>query len=467
MANKEYPVTEAVPAEDRHFGFVDMALTWMGANCQCGSWAVGGALAGLGFMGAFGVIVIGNPIAYAILALVGLISYKVGTSTMGLTRVSFGIRGTKMPTVCNNFNTLGWAAMNNFFASITISYILAGVLGTPAYGQPGSEVVLALGAAFNAIVSLLIVLWAGGKSVKLAERFMMIVLIFFTTWITITVFKTTTLAQITSWRPDPAHAVPLGNGVDAMLAFSISWATVVGDFTRYAKNKSSATIAPMVGANLAIYWFALVGVIGVISVAVNTGAFDPNFADPSSIAVSLGLGWVALIVVLLATITTNMVSYYVLAYNVMNLTTKMSFKKATLMEGIFSIALAWLPIFAGSFLAVFTGFLGVLGAIFPPLLAIILVDYYIIRKGKYCIEHLDNKTGPYWYKNGINGVAIVSWIISVAIFLLLKGNGFGLNSVGSVFPGFLIAGLVYYILTKVALAPSDRENLSGIEKSAD
>lgn len=460
----EYPVTQAVPEEDRHIGFVDMMLTWMGANCQPGSWAIGGTIAAVGFMGALGTVVFANPIAYAILALVGYISFKIGTSTMGLTRVIFGVRGTKIPTACNSLNIFGWTAMNNFFAAITISYILSSLIGTPAYGQPGSGIVLAIGAAFNGIVSLILVFWAGSRSIKVAERFMMILLMIFTTWITVVVVQTTPISSILAWRPDPSVALPIGRGADAMLAFSISWATVVGEFTRYTKSKYSATIAPMLGANLSIYWFALVGVFGVISVAIKTGVFDPNYSDPSSIAIGLGLGGVALIVVLLATITTNLVNYYVAAYNVMNLNTKLSFNQATGIAGAISIVLAWVPIIFGSFIAAFFGFVNVLGAVFPPLLAVLVVDYYLIRKGRYHIAHLESKTGPYWYRNGFNVPGIFSWIVGIILFILIRNSGFGANSIGAVIPGFLLSALFYYVFMKIVISVSCNKQLAGVEE---
>lgn len=384
--SKEYPITEAVPAEDRHIGFMDMTLTWMGANCQPGTWAIGGTLAGVGFLGAFGITMIANPIAFLVVALLGYVGFKVGTSTMGLTRVVFGVHGTKLPTIANAINILGWTSVSNFFAAITVSYIAAGIFGTPAYGEPGSGIILAIGAAINGIISLAVVRIAGSRSIKVAERVMMILLIALTTWITVVVFRTTSLAEIMAWRPSPENVLPMGIGVDAMLAFSMTWATVVGEFTRYTKTKMSATLAPMLGANLAVYWFALVGTLGVISVAINTGVFNPNNADPSSIAISLGLGWVALLVVIFSTVTTNMVDIYTAAYNVMNLFPKMNFNKAVTFVGVSCIFISWIPIISGSFIDYFFAFVGVIGAIFPPLLAVLVVDYYLIRKGRYQVE---------------------------------------------------------------------------------
>ena len=81
----EYSAIVPVPKEARHYGFWDMVATWIGANACTSSWYTGGVLAAVGIGGAFAVIFIANPIAYVIMALVGYMGYKIGTTTMGLT----------------------------------------------------------------------------------------------------------------------------------------------------------------------------------------------------------------------------------------------------------------------------------------------------------------------------------------------------------------------------------------------
>src|SRR5690625_7262222 len=93
-----------------------MIAIWVGANSNNASWYVGGTVAGMAFAGAIGVTLIANPIAYLILALVGFMGFKVGTSTMALTRPAFGIRGSILPTVLNTIVFLGWAVVNTFIA---------------------------------------------------------------------------------------------------------------------------------------------------------------------------------------------------------------------------------------------------------------------------------------------------------------------------------------------------------------
>src|SRR5690625_6407179 len=113
-----------------------MIAIWVGANSNNASWYVGGTVAGMAFAGAIGVTLIANPIAYLILALVGFMGFKVGTSTMALTRPAFGIRGSILPTLLNTHVVLGWAVVNTFSAVISISFLLVDLLWWSALGEP-------------------------------------------------------------------------------------------------------------------------------------------------------------------------------------------------------------------------------------------------------------------------------------------------------------------------------------------
>src|SRR5690625_7155549 len=99
----------------------------------------------MAFAGAIGVTLLANPLAYLILALVGYMGFKVGTSTMALTRPAFGIRGSILPTVLNTLVFLGWAVVNTFIAVISISFLLSQLFGWSACGEPGRAGPMLLG----------------------------------------------------------------------------------------------------------------------------------------------------------------------------------------------------------------------------------------------------------------------------------------------------------------------------------
>lgn len=179
----EYYATDEVPMNQRNIGFFDMIAIWVGANSNNASWYVGGTVAGAAFAGAITVTLIANPIAYLILALVGYMGFKVGTSTMALTRPAFGIKGSALPTVLNTIVFLGWAVVNTFIAVISMSFIFSDLFGWPAYGEPGSTGPMIIGIIVMTLLNLAAVS-LGRNSIKIVERIGMLLVLVLGVWIT-------------------------------------------------------------------------------------------------------------------------------------------------------------------------------------------------------------------------------------------------------------------------------------------
>lgn len=90
---RDYDIDEYVPMEARYYGVKDMASVWICANANPTSWYMGTTVGALGLGGAFLAAIISNPLVYLILAFVGIMGFRVASSTMGLARVPFGIVG--------------------------------------------------------------------------------------------------------------------------------------------------------------------------------------------------------------------------------------------------------------------------------------------------------------------------------------------------------------------------------------
>ncbi|MEQ8197908.1 MAG: cytosine permease [Clostridiaceae bacterium] len=448
--HKEYGALEAVPKEARSVGFWDMTATWIGANANNGSWYVGGVVAGAAFGGAATVTLVANPIAYLIMALIGFIGFKVGTSTMALTRPSFGVKGSYLPSILNITQFIGWTAVNTFIAAISISFLLSDLFGMPAFGTPGSNMTMIIGIIVMSILHLLSIA-AGHKSVKMVEKIGVIFILILGIWETVVVLKQVPLSQIIAWNPPADKAVPLGAAMDAMAAFSLGWVPAIAEFTRYGKSKKTSTVAPMVGANVGLMWFAFVGIIGAVGTAVTTGVYDPNNSDPSTIVSKLGLGIIALLVIVLTSTTANAVNLMAAGISLTNISKKVKSMSALWIVTVLSALLTFVPLFLGSFIDSFILFLDYIGMVFGPIFAIMIVDYYLIRKKNYNDEELDKPNGQYWYKSGFNLVTLGVWLVSVIIFLAIRKMPVFVGSIGATYPVIVISGIIYYIAAKVYL----------------
>lgn len=449
VTRKEFGATESVPhSAARNMSFWDMLATWIGANANNGTWYIGGVMAGLAFGGAITVTLIANPIAYFFMALVGYMGYKAGTSTMALTRPSFGIRGSKLPSAINLTSFVGWTAVNTFIAAISISFLLKGSLGWPAFGEKGSAKSMIAGILIMSVLHLISISF-GHRSVKMIERFGMILIGVLGIWETIVVLRHVSFNQILSWHPSAAASLPFGSAMDTMAAFSLAWIPAIAEFTRYTKRKASATVAPMIGANVGLFWFAFVGIIATIATAVASGTFDPNNSDPSTIASKLGLGWLAMVVIVLTSTTANAVNLMAAGITLTNISKKIKPIAALWISTIAAVLLTFVPLLFGTFLDAFISFLDYLGMVLGPLIGIMVTDFFIVRKRNYDVPAFEEVNGKYWYSGGFYLAGLIAWAIGVIAFVLLHNLAFLKATTGATYPVLILSGLLYWLFSRI------------------
>lgn len=420
-----------------------MPLGW-GANANNGTWYVGGVIAACGFATASTTLIIVGVITYFLLALSGYMGYKTGLPAMALTRASFGLKGSFLPSVINVVQFIGWAAVNTFIAATSISYILHDVLGWPVYGKPGGLKGLISGIVVMSILHLLSISM-GEKSVRIIERIGIVLVFILVIWESIVVFQNVSLSEIVSWHAPSALKMSPGQAVDVLAAFNLAWVTAASDFTRFSKKRSSSTWAPFFGANLGLIWFAMIGIISTIATAITLNHFDANNSDPSTIASKLGLGVLAMLVIIITSTTANAVNLMSAGSALTNMTKRLSLTVSIVLVTLVAVFVTFIPIFYSTFLNVFTAFLDGIGMFLGPEIAIFLTDFYLVAKRKYRVDHFASRTGQYWYTGGINWIAIASWLIAVLAYGYIKTVAVLADSVGATFISMLIAAVIYWV----------------------
>lgn len=95
--------------------------------------------------------------------------------------------------------------------------------------------------------------------------------------------------------------------------------------------------------------FTIIGICTTISVALTSGTYDPNNSDPSIIANKLGLGLIAMVVIVLTSMTANAVNIQAGASALNNLVHKLSLNKALVVITLLSMILTFIPLLSGSF----------------------------------------------------------------------------------------------------------------------
>ncbi|MYV04582.1 cytosine permease [Furfurilactobacillus milii] len=423
--------------------FWDQTATWIGANANNGTWYVGGVLAALGLGGAMKVLMITGPIAYLLLALVGYIGFQTRRSTMALTNVSFGRWGSVGPSLVNVVQFMGWAAVNTFIAAGSISYLLHDLLGWPVFGQRGGLKGIIFGILMMSILHL-ISISLGQRSVRIIERVGIVLVILLVLWETWAVFQTVSLKQLTQWQVPIKFHLPTGNAIDTLAAFNLAWVTAGADFTKFAKNKTAATVAPFVGGPVGLFWFALVGIIATIGAAVTLHSFDPNASDPSTVASRLGLGILAMIVIVLTSTTANAVNLMAAGTALTNIFKRLRLTPALWLVTVLATLMTLIPLWSNSFLGVFTMFLDYVGMILGPEIAIILVDYYLIHGARYTDNMFANSPRVNW-------LAYVNWGFGILSYFLLRQVGWVTNTIGATVFAMLITASLHLVLGRLTV----------------
>lgn len=441
-AEKEFGKVESISLSQRRMSNWDMFATWIGANANNGTWYIGGVIAACGLVTASTTLVIVGIISYALLAVASYMGYRTGLPAMALTRASFGLRGSFIPSVINLVQFIGWAAVNTFIAATSISYIFGELFGWPLYGKPGGTFGLIVGILIMSVLHLLSIS-VGERSVRLIERVGIILVVIFVLWESIVVFRTVSFHQIWQWQPPQNLRMSSGVAADTLAAFNLAWVTAASDFSRFTAKKSAATTASFAGANFGLFWFAFIGLFATIGTAVTLNHFDPNNSDPSTIAAKLGLGIIALLVIVLTSTTANAVNLMSAGSALTNMTHRLSLNVSLWIVTIAATAVTFIPVYLASFLDVFEAFLDGIGMFLGPEIAIFLVDYFWLHQRQYKLSEFTKVRGDYWYTRGINWVAVTSWLLGVVAYWGLKQIPMIANTTGATFIAMALTAVIY------------------------
>ena len=429
------PGIEPTPIEERNLGGWDFFLLWAGAAISLAEIWAGSLMVPLGLGLGLWAILLGHLIGNTPFALGGLMGSRWGIPSMVSVRPSFGIRGSYFPAALNVIQLIGWTAVmlivcgqaadaiSKFygFSNLNLWIILSGVITT---------------------------LWAvvGHRFWKWLQRISVLVLLILCIVLTYIVFQEYgwgMLSQIPRKKDFPFMV-----GMDLVIAMPISWLPLVSDYSRFATDLKRNFWGTWIGYFIVSSWMYLIGLMATLAT---------QSPDPSGVVMNLMLkfGWAipALIIILFSTFTTTFLDIYSTAISGLNIFPKLGERTGIWIGGILGIIVA--IIFPT--LLNYEHFLLFIGAMFCPLFGIVLVDYFLIRRGVIDLEDLYKRGGKYWFSKGINPLAIIAWAIGFGIYLgfspmlmekVLQVKAAFPWPLGSSLPSMILAGLIYWFLRK-------------------
>ncbi|MHC2994485.1 MAG: putative hydroxymethylpyrimidine transporter CytX [Candidatus Atribacteria bacterium] len=407
-----------IKKEERNLVGIDFLLLWSGAAISLAEILAGGILVPLGLVAGILAILLGHIIGNTPFALGGIIGSEQGIPSMVSVRPSFGNRGSYLPAFLNVVQLIGWTAV-----MLIICAKSAEVISQKLFGYSNFQLWVIMAGAITT-------LWAffGHKTWKWLHRISVTALLLLCLVMTYVVFKEHSFGELMKISPNKDLSFAIG--LDIVIAMPISWLPLVADYSRFAKNTPSSFWGTWWGYLIVSSWMYFVG----LSASLATGS-----ADPIPMLLNLGLGVAALVIVLFSTFTTTFLDIYSTSVSALNVFPQLGEKRGVIIGGILGTLVALVfPI------EQYENFLLFIGAMFCPLFGIVLTDYFILRKRKYFPEDIYKK-GRYWYSQGVNIVAILSWIIGVVLYQQCIKYGLW---IGSSIPSMFVSGIIYLIIMK-------------------
>lgn len=409
----------------RHVGMI-----WLAANLVVTTLLTGTLFVpGVSFSTAFSMIVIGTVGGMIVLTLIGNIGTRTGLPTMAASRGAFGLRGSLLPVAANVLILMGWSWVQAMLAGVTINFVIAELTG---FSSP---------ILFSVLCQSLVVCLAifGHEGIARVEPWMALLILGIMAYVFFKAFSTFSLGEYQAIEVDGSIGLTTMTVLDIVIATAISWTVLSADLNRHARNTKASMIGSGVGYTVSTVLSMSLGLVAICFVILSGG--EAIEFDPGVIVGSFGTPLA--IVIFLSVMATNTMVVYGMVTSVINArpNSKLKFLPTALVLGIISILGSTLL----GLLNYFTDFLVTIGAFFVPVFAIMIVDYYIIKRRAYITDILRARLGKYWYSNGINWAAVGVWILgAVASYVLTY---IWPSPIGATIPAFVISFVLYLLLS--------------------
>lgn len=322
------------------------SIIWFGAGVSIAEILTGTYFAPLGFAKGILAILIGHVIGCSLLFFAGYIGALSKKSAMDSTALSFGKIGAKIFALFNVIQLVGWTGIMIYDASLSLTEIFS----TQKW-------------VWAVITGLLIILWVIAGITNIGKFSFGVMIALFV--LTIVMCKVVFFGGNSSVSAEFQEALSFGQAIELAVAMPLSWLPLISDYTKEAEKPFAATFASSVTYFFVSCWMYIIG----MGLAILTSE-----SDIAKIMTAAGLGKIALVIIILSTVTTTFLDAWSAAISF-----KTIFEKAP--EKITAIIVTVIGTLAAVLFPMdnITDFLYLIGSIFAPMIAILLADYFILK----------------------------------------------------------------------------------------
>ncbi|MFJ5474746.1 purine-cytosine permease family protein [Pectobacterium carotovorum] len=358
----DYPVSR-VPLSVR-LPFLNVALVHIGMLTALDQFMLGAVLGHSMTLGqAFLAIFIGSAIFGVVTVGLGYAGMKEGMSGSLLARwCGFGRIGSVLIGLVIAVSLIGWFGVQNAVFAKALNFAMADKLG---FGWS---------AALSGIALTLLVAF-GFRALRFTAKIAVPMFVIVVGYISIMTLSGHNIAELIASAPN-GEAISISAGATMVVGGCIVASLITPDMTRYSQKGKHVFWMTML--SIIVGEFMVNGLAIIIARALNT-------ADVVTI-MSQAAGGIGLIAVIFSTLRVNDINLYSSSLGIANAIEGITGKKLRYGSITLVIGLIGTLLSVAGILDRFIDFLTLLGVLFPPIIGVMLVDYYILRTHKTLLE---------------------------------------------------------------------------------
>ena len=402
-------------------------FAWLGGCVSIATFTVGSGLVGtLNLLQVVLAITIGCTVIGAALMINGRAGHIYGIPFMVQCRSSFGFAGNRIPALVRSVPAIVWYGFQ--------SWIGAGALNLVSDALFGYDNLVVFFIGFQFLQIALSVL--GFHGIKWLENIGSVFIIGSLIYMFISVINkygaaiSTNLINVEgTWGTPFWGATMLFLGVYSTMMLNVS------DYSRELRENVGLFRQVAIYANSIIPATLFMGLIGLM-VTSATGEVDPIKVFSSAVD-NKPLLIITMLFIAFAQVTTNILNNVVPpAYALMDIF-KIKYKTAAVIVGLLAFCTFPWELVKDESAAGLNLFIQTYSAFLGPIFAILVVDYYFLRKQKLDLEKLYDPNGPY---KGVNMAAVIAMVVGIVVALTFSSISW--------YASLIPAGALYYILMK-------------------
>lgn len=462
----EYGVLPVTRAE-RKLGFIDAFLILGGFSIATWSYTQGAFQASLvDFPDFLATVIAPNILMVGIFMLPIVFATKYGVDLWQWLKAIFGTRGIVPLLLLIVIVTLPWYAVNaDIFASSISEALRVSVFQynlPPEFHTPLAMLCVVIGSAMAL---------GGPTLLKWVSRLLVPLLIIGGLAITVLAFSAVSFGELMAYEPDlsayESPLVPYATSVEAAFAFALSWVATIAVVPRLTRRESDGYWASVAAYGFVAPFFVIVGGVLAIATVILGGTIDLGLA---SMVAAVG-GPVATTMVLLFVIAANIGTQATAAY-LWAVVLKTAFPRAPYPILIGAIAAYTLLVVGwGAILEYFGAFISLGAYLYGPLMGIVFVDFFFLRKKRLDLRSAYEVPGyaNYRYHGGFNwlgfaallGGFAASNLVFDAIAYAPRSPVFNFTTASLL--GLVVGAGLYMLLTSIpALRRFMRKDLNNV-----